>query len=65
MGVLVLLTLFVPLIGLLVCGLRAYGEDRGGRRLQRDLALGLAVVCLVFLLFPLSQVDLLRRIGLP
>ena len=62
---LVLLTLFVPLIGLLVCGLRAYGEERSGRVVQRNIAIALAAVCLVFLLFPLSQVDVLRRIGLP
>ncbi len=63
--VLVLLTLFAPLIGLLVAGLRAYGEDRGGRTAQRNIALVAAAICVVFLLFPLAQVDLLRRVGLP
>lgn len=64
-GVLVLLTLFVPLVGLFICGLRAYGEERGGRVRQRDIALVLGAICLVFLLFPVSQLDVLRRIGLP
>ena len=63
--VLVLVTLFAPLIGLIVCGLRAYGEERGGRVAQRNIALALGAICLVFLLDPISQVDVLRRIGLP
>ena len=64
-AVLVLLTLFAPLIGLLVCGLRAYGEDRSGHVRQRNIALVLAAVCVLFLLFGSAQLDVLRRIGLP
>jgi hypothetical protein len=64
-AVLVLVTLFAPLIGLLVCGLRAFGESRNGHLRQRNIAVALAVVCLAFLLFPVSQIDLLRDIGLP
>ncbi len=64
-GVLVLLTVFAPLIGLLVCGLRAYGEERGGRVAQRNIAIALAVLCIIFLVAPVWQIDVLRRIGLP
>ena len=64
-AVLALVTLFAPLIGLIVCGLRAYGEERGGRVAQRNIALALGAICLVFLVDPISQVDVLRRIGLP
>ncbi len=64
-AVLILLTVFAPLIGLLVCGLRAYGQEQAGHVRQRNIALALAAVCFVFLLLPVWQVDLLRRLGLP
>ena len=64
-AVIVLLTLFAPLIGAFICALRAYGEERGGRTRQRNIALALGVVCVLFLIFPLAQLDLLERIGLP
>jgi hypothetical protein len=62
--ILVLLTLFFPLIGLIVCGVRAYREDRGGSVVQRNIALALGGVCLVFLFVVSLQIDVLRRLGL-
>jgi hypothetical protein len=64
-ALLVLLTLFAPLIGLVVCGLRAWNEERSGRVLQRNIALVLGGVCLVFLFGGSLQFDVLRQIGLP
>jgi hypothetical protein len=63
--VLTLLALFAPLLGLLISGLRAYGEERAGRVRQRNIALAFAAICGVFLLFPVSQIDLLNHLGLP
>ena len=64
-SLLVLLTLFAPLIGLVICGLRAYSEERGGSVVQRNVALALGAVCLAFLLFVPLQLDVLSRLGLP
>jgi len=62
---LVLLALFAPLFGLIVGGLRAWATEREGRTMQRNIAIVLAGVCVVFLIDPIASLDLLYRLGLP
>ena len=62
---LVLLTLFAPLFGLIVGGLRAWAMEREGRTVQRNVAIVLAGACVVFLIDPIASLDLLARLGLP
>lgn len=65
LALLLLLTLFAPLIGLFVCAWQAYAQDRDGRTLMRNTAIALALVCLLFLAMPVAQINLLARLGLP
>ncbi len=64
-ALMLLLTLFAPLIGLFICGWQAYVQDRDGRPLMRDTAIALALVCLLFFAMPVAQINLLARLGLP
>ncbi len=64
-ALMLLLTLFAPLIGLFICGWQAYAQDRDGRTRMRNTAIGLALVCLLFFAVPVAQLNLLARLGLP
>ena len=65
LALMLLLTLFAPLIGLFICGWLAYQQDRDGRTVMRNTAIALAMVCLLFVAMPVAQFNLLARLGLP
>jgi hypothetical protein len=65
LALMLLFTLFAPLIGLLICCWQAYVQDREGRALMRNAAIALGLVCLFFFAVPVAQLNLLARLGLP
>jgi hypothetical protein len=62
--VLIGLTLFATLLGLLLALYAAYTGHQEGRDGKRAFGLVCAAVCLLLLANPVAQIDLLSRLGL-
>ncbi len=62
--VLVIVALFMPLLGVIICGAVAYDSDRNDATVERNIALVLAIASFVMFISPSTRFGILQALGL-